>query len=201
VRGTRIPPRIGCTKVNEDFPQATKIQAQGVMYQLEVKRWLVTYRYLPADGWAVTVDVDAMERDAVGKHKSGKREIATECEAWLRANGVNIVAHELFGRADLVASKPGVGTVVVEVEGDSSRQREQALYSALGQLLVSMAHDDGKIRYALAVPDDADWESHLNKVPQWVCENLRLDLLLVSVTGVREMRTSIPQRLDKPRQE
>ena len=157
------------------------------MYQLEVKRWLVQHRYNPADGWSVTVDIDAMERDADGAHAPGKREIAAECERWLRENGAKIVAHELFGRADLVVAKAGCDTVVIEVEADSARQREQALYSALGQLLLSMGQE-GDYKYALAVPDSHEWEKQVKKVPRRVRSLLRLDLLLVSERGVREWR-------------
>jgi hypothetical protein len=123
------------------------------VYQLEVKRWLVNYRFPPWQGWNVTIDVDAMERGVGGQHPPDKEAIAADCESWLRQQGARIVAHELFGRADLVAEKPGHGTFVVEVEGDSSRQREQAMYSALGQIVLSMTDASGGIRYGLAVPD------------------------------------------------
>jgi hypothetical protein len=101
------------------------------VYQLEVKRWLVVHRFPPREGWNVTVDIDAMERGVVGQHPPDKRAIAADCEPWLRQTGVNTVAHPLYGRADLVAEKVGHGTFVVEIEGDSSRQKEQAMYSAL----------------------------------------------------------------------
>ena len=87
------------------------------MYQLEVKRWLVAHRFPPEDGWNVTVDIDAMERGVVGQHPSDKRAIAAHCESWLSEQRVHIVAHHLYGRADLVAEKAGHGTFVVEVEG------------------------------------------------------------------------------------
>ena len=77
--------------------------------------------------------------------------------------GVKIVAHQLYGRADLVAVKEGVGTFVVEVEGDSSRQREQAMYSALGQVVLSMRDPSPVISYALAVLDSEQWERQLRK--------------------------------------
>jgi hypothetical protein len=108
------------------------------MYQFEVKRWLVAYRFPASDGWDVTIDIVSMERGAVGQHPPAKRLIATECETWLREQGVKIVAHPIYGRADLVAKKSGVGTFVIEAEGDSSRQKEQAMYSALGQIVLSM---------------------------------------------------------------
>jgi hypothetical protein len=157
------------------------------MYQLEVKRWLVAYRFPIADGWDVTVDIDAMERGNGGQHPPDKREIAYECESWLREQGAKIVVHELYGRADLVATKEAAGTFVVEVEGDSSRQKEQAMYSALGQAVLSMGDPSPNITYALAVPDSEVWDRQLRKVPSRVKDLLRLKLLLVSSRGVRDL--------------
>ena len=157
------------------------------MYQLEVKRWLVQHRFPPAEGWDVTVDIDAMERGIVGQHPEGKRNIAVRCEAWLRESGVRIVAHPLFGRADLVATREAEGTYIVEVEGESARQREQALYSALGQVVLSMRDPSPTFTYCLAVPDSAKWETQLRKVPETVRGLLRLKLWLVSPEGVRSV--------------
>jgi hypothetical protein len=100
------------------------------MYQMEVKRWLVFHRFPIEDGWKVTIDIDAMERGVKGQQPDGKKAIAGDCELWLRSKGVEIVGHPVFGRVDLVAHKEGLGTVLVEVEGDTSRQKEQAIYSA-----------------------------------------------------------------------
>ena len=155
------------------------------MYQLEVKRWLVFHKFPVAGGWDVTIDIDSMERGKNGQHPPDKRAIAAECETWLRAQGVRIVAHPLYGRADLVATKEGVGTLVVEVEGDSSRQREQAMYSALGQVVLSMGDPSSEINYGLAVPDSEHWERQLKKVPARIRELLSLKLWLVSEVGVR----------------
>jgi len=155
------------------------------MYQLEVKRWLVFHKFPVANGWEVTIDIDSMERGEKGQHPPDKRVIAAECETWLRAQGVKIVAHPLYGRADLVATKDGVGTLVVEVEGDSSRQREQAMYSALGQVVLSMGDPSSEITYGLAVPDSENWERQLKKVPGRIRELLSLKLWLVSAAGVR----------------
>src|SRR5690348_5996057 len=107
------------------------------MYQLEVKKWLVAYCFPAREGWEITVDIDAMERDEAGQHSPGKKAIAAECEQRLRDQGARIVAHPLYGRADMVAKNPR-GTLVIEVEGDSSRQKEQAMYSTLGQIVLSM---------------------------------------------------------------
>ena len=74
----------------------------------------------------------------------------------------------------------------MEVEGESKRQKEQALYSALGQIVLQMkAHCD--IRYGLAVPDTPAWERQMGKIPGYICDRLSLTLWLVSATGVREL--------------
>ena len=43
------------------------------------------------------IDIDSMERREKGQHPPDKREIAAECEIWLPAHGVRIVAHPLYG--------------------------------------------------------------------------------------------------------
>jgi hypothetical protein len=128
-----------------------------------------------------------MERCHGGTHPVGKRERAAAAEARLKALGVSIGKHPVFGRADLVASHPSHGTVVVEVEGNSSRQREQAVYSALGQTVLMMRESDPSLAYALAVPDEPQWERHLRKIPLHVTQLLHLRLYLVSEAGVREL--------------
>lgn len=157
------------------------------MYQLEVKSALVRHRFNPANGWRVTVDIDAMERAHGGKHASDKSARAAQAEAELRALGVTIGAHAAFGRADLVAEHPDFGTVVVEVEGISSRQREQAVYSALGQSILSMRSFDKGVAYAVAVPDEESWRRQIQKIPPAVFDRLHLRALLVSKDGVAEV--------------
>lgn len=153
------------------------------MYQIEVKQWLVAYRFLPSKGWRVCVDIDAMERANGGQHKPGKAERARVAEAALLNMGVTIGAHPEFGRVDLVAEHPKNGLFVVEVEGESSRQREQAVYSALGQLVLQMKGT--KHSFVLAVPDDVLWERQLLKIPQHARETLGLSCVLVSDRRVR----------------
>jgi hypothetical protein len=154
------------------------------MYQLEVKRWLIAYRFPPSNGWTVQVDIDAMERAKGGMHKPDKAERAQVAESALIAMGVKIGAHSHYGRADIVAVHPALGTYIVEVEGNSSRQKEQALYSALGQLVLQM-HGDNE-RYVLAVPDESSWEMQLNKIPAHARQILRLTCALVSEAAVRD---------------
>jgi len=153
------------------------------MYQLEVKQWLIRYSFPPSAGWVVRVDIDAMERAKGGQHKQGKAERARIAEAALLRMGVTIGAHPEFGRADIVANHPEHGLFVVEVEGDSSRQKEQALYSALGQLVLQM--QGTKHGFVLAVPDEPAWEKQLLKVPRHARATLGLSCLLASEQGVR----------------
>ena len=154
------------------------------MYQLEVKRWLVTYRFPPSEGWIVHCDIDAMERANGGQHKPDKAERARIAEASLREMGVKIGPHPLFGRADIVAEHPSHGLFVVEVEGDSSRQKEQALYSALGQLVLQM---DGSLHaFMLAVPDEPAWERQFLKISPYARSLLKMTCVLVSANGVRQ---------------
>lgn len=160
------------------------------MYQLEVKAVLVASLFPQSEGWDVTVDVDAMEQARGGTHPEDKLQRVQAAETRLREElAVTIGAHDKFGRADVVAEHTERGTVIVEVEGESSRQREQALYSALGQLVLLMEDFDDSIRYAIAVPDSPQWEHQLEKIPLAAREQLRLQLFLVSQSGVREVRT------------
>ena len=153
------------------------------MYQIEVKRWLVHFRFPPADGWKVTVDIDSMERANGGTHTEGKAKRAQEAETALRALGAKIGKHHKFGRADIVAEHDIHGLWTVEVEGQSSRQKEQAMYSALGQLVLQMRGD--QFHSAVAVPDDPTWERQLIKVPGHARKLLGLSCILVSSSGCR----------------
>lgn len=153
------------------------------MYQLEVKRWLIEHQFPPAEGWRVCVDIDAMERAKGGKHTPDKAERAAIAETNLRRLGATVGAHHIFGRADIVAEHDLHGLVLVEVEGQSSRQKEQAVYSALGQLLLQM--NGGNHRYAIAVPDEPTWERQVCKIPTHAKKLLNLSYLLVSEFGVR----------------
>ncbi|MDD5712924.1 MAG: hypothetical protein PHY31_09255 [Smithellaceae bacterium] len=154
------------------------------MYQLEIKHWLVAYRFPPSEGWKVHVDIDAMERANGGKQKPDKAVRAKAAEQALVALGALIGAHPKYGRADIVAEHPTFGTYIVEVEGSSSRQRDQAVYSALGQLVTQMHGDD--CCFLLAVPDNESWKRQLRKIPSHAKASLGLKCLLVSRDGVTE---------------
>jgi hypothetical protein len=154
------------------------------MYQLEVKAQLVSSRFHAKDGWHVTVHVDPMEIAKGGAHPEGKREIAQRCLTVLEKAGASIGAHPTHGRIDIVAERSGEVCYFIEVEGESSRQREQAMYSALGQLVVAMNVASDVRRYALAVPDSPEWAAQVAKVPRRILELLNLEIFLVSERGV-----------------
>lgn len=61
------------------------------------------------------------------------------------------------------------------------------MYSALGQIVLSMCNPSAEIIYALAVPDEEKWAMQLRKVPNRIRELLQLQLWLVSETGVRSV--------------
>ena len=154
------------------------------MHQIEVKAKLVEALFPPSEGWRVTVDIDAMERAKGGTHPGGKREIAESCLDRLRSTGVGIGAHPVWGRVDVVAEKSDQPIYFVEVEGDAAKQREQAMYSALGQLLLLMEQPPEMARFCLATPDTPQWRAQLAKVPNRVVELLGLEFFLVSMDGV-----------------
>ena len=158
------------------------------MYQIEVKRWLIEYLLRARDGWVVTVDIDAMEKGKGGQHPPGKSEVADQQLKWMEEHGVTIGPHPVHGRTDVVAEHVLHGTNLIEVEGDTTKQKEQSIYSALGQVILMMGDQDNDITFGLAVPDDDSWESQLSKIPRRICELLNLKLWLVSEGGVREYK-------------
>ena len=102
------------------------------MYQLEVKLNLVQLAFNPANGWRVTVHVDPMERARGGSHPADKAERADAALKRLEVLGAQIGSHDLYGSVDVLADHPDHGLRLIEVEGDSRRPREQAIYSGLG---------------------------------------------------------------------
>lgn len=158
----------------------------ATMFQIELKLHLVEKLFNPASGWSVTVDIDAMEMAKGGQQPPDKVSVAKKHRKCLYALGVTIGEDGEFGRADIVARHPIFGTYIVEVEGDTRRQKEQAMYSALGQLVVNMKEDTSSFHYMLAVPDDPVWERQLVKIPQHLLALLDLKLLLVGSEAIRQ---------------
>lgn len=158
------------------------------MYQIEVKAELLKHMFEVTKGWRVTVDIDAMERARGGSHPTDKAERARDAEARLRSLGVTIGAHRQFGRVDIVAEHESEGIYLIEVEGESSRQKEQAFYSALGQVVLAMESLEDGIKYGIAVPDLPAWTKQLGKVPSVVAARLNLTLFAVSTENIRTIQ-------------
>ena len=144
------------------------------LYQLEVKLGLARFPFQKAAGWRITMHIDPMERARGGKHSRGKVKRANEALRHLQDLGVILGTHDLFGPVDVVAEHHEKGTRLVEVEGESGRQREQALYSSLGQLLLSMKVWNDNLAYGIAVPDTREWWRQLEKIPLEVTKRLHL---------------------------
>jgi hypothetical protein len=161
------------------------------VYQIEMKAAVIEQRFPKSAGWRVTVDVDAMERGHGGVHPEDKKTRALAAMARLEMVGATIGAHREYGRADIVAEHDSHGVVVVEVEGSSTRQKEQAMYAALGQLLLQMKTGNPRVSYMLAVPDETPWRFQVSKIPERVRHELNLGILLVSVNRVEELQTSL----------
>ena len=156
------------------------------MYQIQVKEHLVRHAFPPSQGWRVWVDLDAMELGKGKQQSEEKRVAAAASLASLKGLGVEIGAHPKYGRADVVAVR-GTETVICEVEGQSQKQSEQAMYSALGQLLLQMAVHGP--RFVLAVPSTDKWRRHLSKIPDRVSGLLHLRSALVSTSGIEYLAT------------
>jgi hypothetical protein len=157
------------------------------MYQLEVKHQLIRHLFPPSEGWDVVVDVDAMEKAKGSQQKLDKKEKVTRAEAALVALGVRFGMHKQHGRVDVAASHPEKGNYLIEVEGQSSKQKEQAMYSAIGQTVLMMGSSNDDATYGVAVPDQPEWERQMKKIPQRIKKLLRLKCFLVSSEGVREI--------------
>ena len=156
------------------------------MYQLEVKYNLVRHQFPPSEGWEVTVDIDAMERAKGPQHKADKKQKVAKAESSLIKLGATIGSHAIHGRVDVSASHPIKGNYLIEVEGKSSKQKEQAMYSAIGQTVLMMETNNNN-KYALAVPDTPEWEKQIKKIPERVKRLLSLKCFMVSTDGVREI--------------
>jgi hypothetical protein len=165
------------------------------IYQIEVKLNLVRHAFHPASGWRVNVHLDPMELAHGGKHRDGKAERASAAARALDELGAKLGIDDRFGRADVVASHATEGLHLIEVEGDSSRQAEQAIYSCLGQVLLTMQAWGGHLHYGIAVPDSAKWRHQLAKIPQAVRRRLDMDLYFVDTKGL----VKIPPDEDVPR--
>lgn len=160
------------------------------MDQIEVKQKLAELRFPPAGGWRLSVHLDGMERCSGENHPVRRREAANRCIGWFDTNGVMIRGDEQLGKADFVARHDNGDFYLIEVEGDSSRQPDQAMYSALGQLLIRryLAPD---ARIGIAVPDSEKWRRQLGRLPAKLLEDLGLHLFFVGEDSVQEQGLAI----------
>ena len=174
-------------EISIDSKQRPVNSSFNKMYQIEVKRHLIEKKFPPHEGWKITTDIDAMEKGKGNQNPPEKREMAKRQIEWFENNGVNIASHPVYGRADIVAEHPTKGTFIIEVEGRTSRQKEQSLYSALGQTILLMHEKNHRLTFGIAVPDENEWINQIEKIPNRVCSLLNLKLYLVSKMGVREI--------------
>jgi len=154
------------------------------IYQVEVKLCVVRMAFPPSGGWRVTLDVDPMECGRGGCHPAGKSERALAALEALRLLGATIEEHDIYGRVDIVADHPDHGRRLIEVEGDSSRQPEQAMYSALGQVLLRWNGWNEQLRYGLAVPDARPSRRQVAKLPLAVRRALGIELYLARCESI-----------------
>lgn len=154
------------------------------LYQVEVKLHLIKCCFHPTQGWRVTTDVDAMEMGKGKLQSAEKIERAQRAVAELESLGVHVGIHNTWGRVDVVADHREHGVRLIEVEGKSRKQKEQAVYSALGQLALTMKAFGTSMRFGLAVPDTRAWRKQLAKIPKAYREAVRLDMYAVANGGL-----------------
>lgn len=73
------------------------------------------------------------------------------------------------------------------MQNRSSKQKEQAMYSAIGQTILMMENPSKDITHALAVPDAPEWKCQLAKIPRRIKDILNLQCLMVSESGVEKV--------------
>ncbi len=118
--------------------------------------------------------IDPMEKATGGKHPPGKVKRVNAALRELRELGVVIGTHKQFGPVDVAAEHERGALRLIEVEGESGRQKEQALYSSLGQLLLSMKLWSDDVGYGVAVPDTREWVRQVQKIPTELTKRLHL---------------------------
>ena len=134
--------------------------------------------------------VDPMETGRGGKQSRGKIKRAEAAMDELEKLGVKLGTHKLFGPIDVVAEADRE-TCFVEVEGESTRQKEQALYSAIGQLMLSMKLWSDDVKYGIAVPDTREWWNQLRKIPLELTTRLRLWRYSVGVNSCTSIEPGV----------
>ena len=158
------------------------------MHQIQVKQFLIAKKFPPTEGWSVSVHLDGMELGRGFQNPVGKRSVAEKCRRWFERNGVRTGPNREYNNLDIVAVHKSAGTHLIEVEGDTRRQPEQAIYCALGQLICKTPEDGSNSILGIAVPNSPKWEELLQRIPRSVRDRLKLKAYLVDDNGnVRQL--------------
>lgn len=78
----------------------------------------------------------------------------------MEIEGIIIGPHPGYGRVDVVAEHNKHERFLIEAEGDTSRQKEQSMYSALGQSIIMMKDQHLGFTYGIAFPDEQAWVTY-----------------------------------------
>lgn len=156
------------------------------MFQPAVKLAFVKLYCPPPSGWTVKVDIDASEEGRTGGKRinpsSIERQAEMQAEAARARAGLKELGVNIGKRANWFAPEglPPVGRthdivafnsearicIVAEVEGQSIRQPEQKVYSAIGQLVRAARNDvpENWTRFLVAVVNGCEMTRHLRKL-------------------------------------
>lgn len=153
---------------------------EPVYYQIEIKKYLVNHKRKHKLWKDIIVDIDAEE---VGKDDSLKKSQSDECVLHLNAfKGVNEYRTDIKA-TDILTKK----NYYIEVEGFSSKQQEQAFYSALSQIILRMKNKSDNI-YGIAVPNTESWIKQVSKISKYIRSILNIHLFLVDKKDVIEVQ-------------
>jgi hypothetical protein len=151
---------------------------EPVYYQIEVKRYLLDHKI---DLWDdVVVDIDAEE---LGKDDLFKK---LQSDESIRCLNDFIGVNEY--RTDIKATDRATKEkYFIEVEGFSSKQQDQAFYSALSQIILRI-ENNGVNKYGIAVPFTNSWIKQISKISTYIRSTLKIHLFLVDKNNVIEIQ-------------
>lgn len=153
------------------------------MYQIEVKYRLIKEKFNPEDGWSVEVAIDSMELGKGRFNSDDKRKTAQIYYEKIEKMGCLIKENDHY--LDIVATHKNGQKIIIEVEGDSSKQRSTSLYSALGQVLIKSENKNDIL--ALAFPLNDNWAKQIQKIPNLTKKRNNLKIYLVNDNSVVEL--------------
>ncbi len=142
-------------------------------------------RLRPADGWAVVVNFDVQERGKGNRPSLEKQATYAAVQDALLSDGATIGRDRDYATADLVARHARKRELwIVEVEGHSTGQPGDKVYSAVGQLLTRMRAGSGA-KYGLAV--HAELRTTALKIPTQVRKLLDITIFVVAADRIEEI--------------